>query len=168
MEGAKGFADHVEEWLSWVPGVGTYRGREERRETDKKIREHIVDQLQEARSHVKRVTLEFSQKGLLDLLVDLDHLSAQIQQAADTIRYASYGFGGIFDLEKIRDEEIQRLCSFDLSLKEDIERLQGKMEEIKSDLIIGPLKKKILEAGALVVNLEEKFKKRRNFTGRRA
>jgi len=113
MEGAKGFAGHVEKWVSWIPGVGTYRGREERRETDKKIRDHIAAQLQEARSGVKRIMQEFSQKGVLDPLVDLDYLSAHIQRVADTIRYANYGFGGIFDLEKIRDEEIHRLCSFD-------------------------------------------------------
>ncbi len=167
MEGAKGFADHVEKWVSWIPGVGTYRGREERRETDKKIREHIAAQLQEARAGVKRVTLEFSQKGLLDPLVDLDRLSAHIQRVADTIRYAGYGFGGIFDLEKIRDEEIHRLCSFDLSLKDDIEKLQAKVGEIKSDPTADALKKKILESEEVITNLEEKFKKRRDFMGRK-
>ncbi len=167
MEGARGFAGRVEEWLSWVPGVGTYKGREERRETDKKIREHIAAQLQEVRSHLKRVTFEFTQKGLLDKLVDLDRLSAHIQQVADTIRYANYGYGGIFDLQKIRDEEIHRLCAFDLSLKEDIENLQGKVEEIKSDLTPDSLKKKIIDAGAVVVNLEDKFKKRGDFMGRK-
>ena len=168
MQPTGGFADHVEKWISWVPGVGTYRDREKRRETDKKIREHVADQLQDARAHLKRNITDFSRKGNLDPLVDLDHLSSQIQQMADTIRYASYGYGGIFDLEKIRDEEIHRLCSFDLSLKEDGEKLRGKIGEITPILSADDLKKKILEAGAVMVNLQEKYRKRKEFMGRKA
>ena len=97
--------------------------------------------------------------------MDLDHLSSQIQQMADTIRYASYGYGGIFDLEKIRDEEIHRLCSFDLSLKEDVEKLRGKIGEITPTLSADDLKKKILEAGAVMVNLQEKYRKRKELHG---
>jgi hypothetical protein len=168
MEPAKGLADHVEKWISWVPGVGTYRDREKRRETDKKIREHVADRLQSVRGHLKRVMLDFSRNGKADLLIDLDHLSGQIQQMADTIRYASYGYGGIFDLDKIREEEIHRLCSFDLSLKEDAEKLQGKIGEITPALSADELRRKILEAGAVVVSLQEKYRRRKDFMGRRA
>ena len=168
MEAANGVADHVEKWMSWVPGIGTYRDREHRRETDKKIREQVAENLQAVRASLKRAMLEFSRKGQLDLLVDLDHLSAQIQQMSDSIRYASYGYGGIFDPDKIREEEIHRLCSFDLSLKEDAEKLQGKIEEITPALSAADLKKKILEAGAVVVSLQEKYRRRKDFMGRRA
>jgi hypothetical protein len=87
---------------------------------------------------------------------------------ADTIRYASYGYGGIFDLEKIRDEEIHRLCSFDLSLKEDAEKLQGKIGEITPLLAGDDLKRKILEAGAVIIDMQEKYRKRKEYMGRRA
>jgi hypothetical protein len=168
MEPAKGFADHVERWISWIPGVGTYRDREKRRETDKRIREHVAEDLQEVRGHLKRVMLDFSRNGQPDLLIDLDHLSSQIQQMADSIRYASYGYGGIFDLEKIREEEINRLCSLDLSLKEDVEKLQGKVEEISPTLPIDDLKRKMLECGTVIVSLQGEFRKRKEFMGRRA
>ena len=168
MGSARGLADHVEKWMSWVPGIGTYREREKRRETDKKIREHIADDLQEVRSHLKRTITDFSRKGNLDFLVDLDQLSTQIQQLMDTIRYASYGYAGIFALEKIREEEIHRLCSFDLSLKEDVENLRKKIGEITPTLSADDLKKKILEAGKVVVDLDEKYKSRKEFMGRNA
>ena len=168
MEAAKGMADHVEKWISWVPGLGTYRDREKRRETDKKIREQVAAGLQETREGLKRTMLEFSRSGKGEILIDLDHLSAQIQQMADTIRFASYGYGGIFDLDKIREEEIHRLCSFDLALKEDAEKLQGKIGDITPALSGEDLRRKILEAGAVVVSLQEKYRRRKNFMGRRA
>lgn len=168
MESARGLADHFERWLSWVPGIGTYREREKRRETDKKIRDHIADDLQEVRSHLKRTMTDFSRNGNLDSLVDLDHLSAQIQQMAETIRYASYGYGGIFALEKIREEEIHRLCSFDLSLKEEVEKLRKKIGEITLTLSPDDLKRKVLDAGSVVVSLQEQYRRRKDFMGRNA
>jgi len=168
MEAAKGLADHMEKWISWVPGVGTYRDREKRRETDKRIREYLAGGLQDTRSQLKRAMLDFSRKGKADLLIDLDHLSAQIQQMADTIRYASYGYGGIFDLDKVREEEISRLCSFDLSLKEGAEKLKVKIGEITLELSNTELRRKIHEAGAVVVSLQEKYRRRKDFMGRRA
>jgi hypothetical protein len=45
MEQDKGLARRVEEWLSRVPGLRTYRRREHRRETDKRLREHIASRL---------------------------------------------------------------------------------------------------------------------------
>jgi hypothetical protein len=168
MGPAKGLADQVEKWISWVPGVGTYLDREKRRETDKKIREHVAGRLQEARALLRRTMLEFSRSGKGEHLIDLDHLSAQIQQMSDTIRYASYGYGGIFDLDKIREEEIQRLCFFDLSLKEDAEKLQGKIEEITPDISAGDLKRKVLESGAVVVSLQGNYRRRKDFMSQKA
>ena len=168
MESPKGFSDRVEKWLSWVPGIGTYRDRERRRETDKKIREHLASQLQEARSRLKRLTLNFSQGGQLDPLVDLDGLSAHLQQIADTIRYASYGYGGIFDLEKIREEELDRLYTFDLSLREDLEKIRAKMEGIVQETSLESLTKKIQETEFLLDSFEEKFRLRNDFMNRPA
>ena len=101
MEKGKGFSDRVESWLARIPGVRTYREREHRREADKKIREHLASRLQEIRSPLKKVTLDLSSKGQMESLAKLDRLSSHLQQMADTIRYASYGYSGIFDLEKI-------------------------------------------------------------------
>jgi hypothetical protein len=87
---------------------------------------------------------------------------------ADTIRYASYGYGGIFDLEKIRDEEIHRLCSFDLSLKEEVDKLRKKIGEITLTLSADDLKRKVLDAGSVVVSLQEQYGRRKDFMGRNA
>ena len=168
MEPPKGFSDRVEKWLSWIPGIGTYRDRERRRETDKKIREHLASQLQEARSRLKRLTLNFSQKGQLDPLVDLDRLSAHLQQLADTIRYASYGYGGIFDLEKIREEELARLYAFDLSLRDDLRGVQGQVEGMVQETAPETLTKKIQEAEYFLDAFEEKFRQRNDFMNRPA
>ncbi len=163
MEKAKGFSDRVELWLAKIPGIRTYRDREHRRETDKQLREHLASRLQEFRSQLKDLTLEMSQKSTLDSLPELDRLSSRIQQMADTIRYASYGYSGIFDLQKIREEELQRLYDFDLSLMEDLDQIQAKMKEMMPAVPPEKWKPVMTEAFRLLDDLEKKFRQRGDF-----
>ena len=161
MEKSKGFSDRVESWLARIPGVRTYRDREHRRETDKKLREHLALRLQEVRSPLKRVTLDLSSRGQMESLAKLDRFSSRLQQMADTIRYASYGYSGIFDLDKIREEELDRLYSFDLSLVEELERIQKSVGEIGLAATREAREQKIGEADTLADSLETKFNQRK-------
>ena len=164
METPQGFADRVERWLSKIPGIRTYREREHRRETDKKLREHLAAQLQEVRTQMKNRTLVLSQKDAThSLLSELDRFSSRTQQMADTIRYASYGYAGIFDLEKIREEELGRLYDFDLALMEDLDRIQKTVEEIDPANPPEKWKPAIAEGFRLLDGLEKKFNQRHDF-----
>ena len=163
MEKPKGFADRVEGWMARIPGVRTYREREHRRETDKKLREHLASRLQEVRSQVKKVVLDLSTRGQMETLGKLDRLSSHLQQMADTIRYASYGYGGIFDVEKIREEELNRLYTFDLLLVDDLERIQKNVGEIGPASSPTEREKKIEETETFLDSLETKFNQRKEF-----
>jgi len=164
MAESKGFANRVEKWLSKIPGIRTYRVREERRETDKKLREHLADQLQEVRLHLKKCALEISRKSALDpILSEVDRLSAKIQQMADTIRYASYGYAGIFDLEKIREEELNRLYEFDLSLLDRLAQIHGTVKGMDPQKSPEEWRPALREAFAFLENLELQFRKRHDF-----
>jgi hypothetical protein len=161
MDKPKGMADRIETWMRKIPGVRSYKEREHRRETDKKLREHLASRLQEFRSQVKKVTLDLTTKGQMESLAKLDRFSSRLQQMADTIRYASYGYSGIFDLDKIREEELDRLYSFDLSLVEELERIQKSVGEIGLAATREAREQKIGEADTLADSLETKFNQRK-------
>ena len=165
MDKPKGLADRIEIWMRKIPGVRSYMEREHCRETDKKLREHLASRLQESRSLAKKIALDLTTKGQMESLAKLDRLSSHLQQMADTIRYASYGYSGIFDLEKIREDELDRLYSFDLSLVEELERIQKSMEEIGPAGTSEVREKKIGEADNLVDELERKFNQRKELMG---
>jgi uncharacterized membrane protein YccC len=168
MKARKESSNRVERWLARIPGVRTYRDREHRRETDKQLREHMASQLQEARFQLKSITLDLSKKGQYDLLEELDRLSSRIQQMADTIRYASYGYSGTFDLKKIREEELDQLYSVDLSLADDLAGIQAKVAELASQA--SPEKGKTMaeETFHLLDVLEKNFRQRNDFLTRPA
>lgn len=161
MPEIKGFSDRIERWLSKIPGIRTYRDREHRRETDKRLREHLSDRLQEVRFLIKNYTLACHQKSPLHpVLSEIDRLSSKLQQMGDTIRHASYGYSGIFDGEKIREEELARLYDFDLSLMEDISHIQAKVKGINPQVSPEELRPVVTEVFALLDNLELKFRQR--------
>jgi len=166
MEARKGFSDRVERWLAKIPGVRTYRDREHRRETDKHLREHLAARLLEARTGLTRTTLEMSKKGQFGPLTELDRLSSRMQQMADTIRYASYGYAGIFAVEKIREEELERLYTFDLALVDDLEAIQSKVAQLGPQNPPEKWNLAIEETFHLLDALEKKFRQRNDFMAR--
>jgi hypothetical protein len=168
MNEHKGFSDRIENWLSKIPGIRTYRARENRRETDKRVREHLASRLHGAREDLKRLALELTKKGNLAPLSDVDRISAHAQQMADTIRYASYGYSGIFDLEKIREDELDQLYAFDLSLMEDIEGFVEEVPAMHADMPAEELDGSLRGLSEVLVDLEKKFRQRGDFLSKSA
>ena len=125
---SSGWAERLERLARLIPGVGRYQDREGLRETDKRVRVLLADQVVE----VAR-TLEPAERRLLDAkrlerLPALDRVRRRLATSADRLRFASYGFAGVFDLHKIREAELSELHQFDLSLLEKIATLRKQVE----------------------------------------
>ncbi|MGQ9655399.1 MAG: hypothetical protein ACUVXD_15170 [Thermodesulfobacteriota bacterium] len=166
MQTTKGLSERVESWLARIPGIRTYRDREHRRETDKRVREGLAARLDEARAHLSRVTMDVSNKGLMEPLDELGRLSSHLQQLADTVRYASYGYSGIFDLDKIREEQLDRLYEFDLYLMDDVDAIYGEVVELKADLPQELWGERIREVEERLDALQQRYSRRNDFMAR--
>lgn len=167
MDPVEHLSDKLQRWLSRLPGIGTYRDREDRRQADKRFREHLSARLNGAVQSLRSLERDLAESGSLSPLPQLDRTCSRIQQLADTIRYASYGYGGIFDLDKIREEELQRMYEFDLYLLDDVEFLEQDSQELRSrkadhEDLSGHLR--ALETRCQV--LAERFERRRQFITR--
>lgn len=110
-----------------IPGLKGYRAKEERRDTDKRLREFIAARLEGYRSHSNTAKLACIKDGRLKLLDELGRVEKMIQKCADNIRYSSYGYSGFFDQMKIREQELDRLYACDNALLEEVNGLQGQM-----------------------------------------
>jgi len=107
-----------------VPGVGRYQNREGLRETDKQVRVHLADLLTDLNRIVEGAERRLTEAGRLDRLPALDRVARLVSTLADRIRYASYGFAGVFDLHKVRETELAALHRFDLDLLEAVPLLR--------------------------------------------
>ncbi|MGB9698033.1 MAG: hypothetical protein ACPL5I_01500 [Thermodesulfobacteriota bacterium] len=156
----KGFADRVEKWLGVIPGIGTYRKKENLRETDHNLRAYISAQLQELKSVLEKVILDLSWQKKLGRLPKINAVVSQLQKMADSIKFANYGYSGIFDLKKIRQEELKKIYEFDLRLVEDIQKIRALGEGLAKNDIGDKLLEKVNDLHTSLQALDKKFRQR--------
>lgn len=116
--------------LDAIPGFDGYREREIRRTADKLLREHLVAELDRVRARLRDIVGEWSRAGKLALLDDIDRLSRLMGKARDSLRFADYGYTGFFDAIKIKEEQLDQLYEYDVSLRELIVACGTSVEEL--------------------------------------
>lgn len=113
VDAAKERMGAIERLLKGLPGIRGYVDKEMRRDADKRLRELIAQELdvqKQALLEVQRLLLEG--KGLL-WLDNIDQAVQKLQTLSDRIKTASYGYAGLFDPVRIREEQLDALHRFD-------------------------------------------------------
>jgi hypothetical protein len=114
-----------------VPGFSGYLRKEERRDTDKILREHLAKRLERVRERLDPAMRDLTDQGGFDTLSvvnDLDRVKKALDRLIGRIRYASYGYSGLFDAVKIKEDELDRLYRFDVALIERIQSLEDAID----------------------------------------
>ncbi len=106
----------LEKVASLIPGVSGYREREGRRESDRRLREFLAGRLEEGRRAVDALRNAATRSGAMEALGTAGRLDAALQKCVASLRYADYGYSGIFDQVKIREAELDRIYAFDEAL----------------------------------------------------
>ena len=125
---AAGWAERLERLARLVPGVGVYRDREGIREADKQVRVFVAEQLHGLLRELEPAQRRLADAGRREPLPPLDRIARQLSTLADRIRYASYGFAGVFAAQKIRERELAALHGFDLQLLQALPELRSRIQ----------------------------------------
>ena len=110
----------LEKIASYIPGVAGYREREARRETDRRIREFLAGRLDEGRAGLNVLRNQATDAGEFKALDALGKLDRILQKSVSSLRYADYGFSGLFDQLKIREAELDQVYAYDAALVTDV------------------------------------------------
>ena len=147
----------LEQLAELIPGVKGYRDKEDRRETDKKLRETLSQRVDLARESLQTAKRELLDGGNLDLLGVADRIDRKLQRAADGLRYASYGYAGFFDQAKIREDELDRLYDYDYGLIANVAEVHSKVAGASSapDAAVA-LKELETSADVLIVGIDKR------------
>ncbi len=88
-------------------------------------------------------------------------MASQINLLADRVRTASYGYAPFFDLQRVKEAELERLIAFDRSLMDQLPRLEAAIAALLT-AVTGKqgIKEAILEVTTLLRELNETFGRR--------
>jgi hypothetical protein len=114
----------LERAISGLPGIKGYREKEMRRDADKLVRDSLVKRLGEQRTRLTELQSELLNSGGLLFMDDMEKVVTRLNTLMDRIRTASRGYAGFFDIQKVKEDELDRLVAFDRSLFESLPALE--------------------------------------------
>lgn len=113
--------------LDILPGFKGYRQREERRQADKLLRDHLVTGIDAERSKLQHAEADLSRAGKITLVGKLDRSLGQLTKWRDKLHYADYGYTGWLEKPAFNEPELDKMYQYDLSLQDAIKDLQEKV-----------------------------------------
>lgn len=115
----------VERLLKGLPGIRGYIDKELRRDADKQVRELIARTLDEQKQALVKIQQKLLGAGGLKWMDDVESIIVKVQTLADRVRTASYGYAGLFDAQRIREEQLDALRRFDEGLARRVAGLES-------------------------------------------
>ena len=105
------------------PGIPSYQEREGLRAQDKIIREQLGSRITEQVGNLNQIMAVLTNKAILMPLGKLDQLSRKLMRLSDTIRFARYGYAGLFAASSVDEEKLAAVYEYDVSLHQNVEEL---------------------------------------------
>lgn len=114
----------LERMADAIPGLSGYRAKEDRRTTDKRLRDYLASRLDAVRDRIEAAKLDMTNRGDLAGLGEIGLLGRRLQTITETLRFASYGYSGFFDQLKIDEAKLDGLYAQDLKLVDGVSALE--------------------------------------------
>src|SRR5512136_330232 len=93
-----------EKIAAFLPGFRGYKEKELRRESDRLVRNHLTLKLSTAKKDLRTISQRLADRRYLDVMTDMDRLLAKMDRIVEKINHASYGYTGLFDAVKVKEE----------------------------------------------------------------
>ncbi|MBC7226655.1 MAG: hypothetical protein H5T61_05420 [Thermoflexales bacterium] len=127
----------LEKLLGQIPGYKGYKEKEMRRESDKLLRQAVAARMEAQRRRMDELQRRLISVGRLEYLDDLGVAITQLQTFIDRVRRATYGYSGLFDATRVREEELDRLYDFDHQLLDYGDRLSAALDNVETAIPSG-------------------------------
>ena len=127
----------LEKLLDIIPGWGGYQERQTRRKADQLLRQTLAEKLAGRRQELDVAQKDLISNKRIDLVDDLESASTQLQTFIDRIRVATYGYAGMFDAKKVKEEDLEQLYNFDVALVQYVDRLDAANDRLRESIPSG-------------------------------
>lgn len=150
-----------EKLVGKIPGYKGYKEKELRREADKLLRQKLAADLDLQRRRLNEQQVALVNAGQILFTDDLERALTKLQTLIDRIKTASYGYSGLFDAVKVKEEQLDQLYAFDAGLLDGVPQVAAAVdkvaEAIEKEAEIGPAIKALTK---LVTQFNDLFSRR--------
>lgn len=120
--------------LQSVPGYRGYKSKEERRDSDRRVRERVATAFAGQAERVERVGSDLANQRRLRDIGPVDEFAQTIRHLIDRISTATYGYGGLFSDRNVDEHALDQLRLFDESLLASVNELDAPITALEQAL----------------------------------
>lgn len=126
--------DFIKKLLSKIPGFRGYIERENRRLSDKILRDTLANQLEGVWSRISSLQRGLINQGAISMIDDLEAAAIKFRQVIDRVQKASYGYSGFFDAIKINEKELELIYQYDLTMMEQVDLANKAVDNVETSI----------------------------------
>jgi len=119
---------------SKIPGFKGYVERQNRRDSDKLIRDTIYRRFRELEGRISDLQVEFINQGEIKHTDDLEKAALRLRTFADRVRTAPRGYSSLFEAVKINEAELAKLYEYDVTLLDKAEDIGRAIDNIQASI----------------------------------
>ncbi len=120
----------LESLIRKIPGYKGYKEKELRREADKLLRLEVAGRLDDQRKRLANLQMQLITQAQVEWLDDLERAIAKLQLLIDRMKTASYGYAGLFDAVKVKEEELDALYEFDQKMLKVVDQVASEIDRV--------------------------------------
>ncbi len=122
----------LESLVGKIPGYQGYKQKELRREADKLLRMQVAAKLGDQRKRISGLQNKLVSQAQIEFLDDMERAVLKLQILIDRISTASYGYAGLFDAIKVKEEQLDALYEYDSEMLAHVDEVAADVDEVGS------------------------------------
>jgi len=161
FEKVSGDLNFFQKLLAKVPGFKGYFEKQNRRASDKLLRETIAKRYEEQWKRISAIQRDLISQGEISFISSLESAAIKLRQFIDRIRTASYGYAGFFDAVKVNEDELAAVYQFDLALLNGVDEISRAIDNVEASVGTDGLKAAIRNLTTLSQQSVDLFNRRK-------
>ena len=138
----------------YVPGFGSYRSEQKRRNDDLAVRAYLADRLQECKRDLQLFMLPLVDQANFNAIGQGEKLRTSIEFSQSKMRAAVEGYASWFEGNRIDETKLKQVLDLDNDLVGVVDRLHHEIS------ILAATAPNFAEAQSIVTSLRDRFSSR--------
>ena len=144
----------IDSFANLIPGFGSYRSEQKRRDDDVAARSYLVGRLQDCKRELQVIASQLLEGGNFQAIAQSEKLRSSMELAQSKIRAAVEGYSSWFESSKVDETKLKKVLELDNDLVAVVDKLQHEISQLSKDSF------DTTSTNEVVSHLKERFSRR--------